>query len=94
MKNDTGSKKPSGGFVALLLITALSGVAWLPYAFSALDSLEKAEENMLFIILYPIYSLLSIYLSYKCYNGRRALAWILIGLVWLSLVAEVMLLRM
>ena len=91
MEVDNDKRKPSIAFKTLLLLTSLTAVGWTPHAISAMRNPALNETAMVFVVLYPIYSLLSVYLAYRCYADRREISWILIVLVWLSLFAEMVL---
>lgn len=91
MSDENRTMRPPSGFIVMLVITALSAVAWLPYALAQFKQPEIPSDTWVLTLLYPIYAILSVYLAYKCYNDRSFLSWILIIFVWLSLIAEIVL---
>ena len=55
---------------------------WLIASSDALD--DPGNIINLLLITFPVYAVLSIYLSYRCIGDRPYLAVILIALLWLS----------
>ena len=83
--------KPPIWFLTIIIITALTARVWLPVAISALKNPGENSESWAMIILYPIFSLLCSYLAYRAYNERAYISWLMIFIVWLSLLAEIVL---
>lgn len=71
-------------FAALCIILALP-----LFQFPALLSATAAAQSQTRVILwiYPFYAVMAAYLAWQCYGQRRALAWILLGLLVMSHVA-------
>lgn len=67
-------------FLAVVVIVLLP-LLWFPYLLDVCPA-ESQSRTMLWI--YPLYAVLSAYLSWQCYPQRRAVAWILIVLLILS----------
>lgn len=62
-------------------------LAW-PWLIATNDALDDPGNMVnLLLITFPVYAVLSIYLSYRCIGDRPYLAVILIALLWLSFAA-------
>lgn len=59
-----------------------------PWLIASSDALNDPGNIVnLLLITFPVYAVLSIYLSYRCISDRPYLAVILIALLWLSFAA-------
>ena len=83
--------QPPLWFLVIIIITAFTAVVWLPIAITALQNPESNSERWALIILYPIFSLFCSYLAYRTYNDRSYISWLMIIIVWFSLIAEIFL---
>lgn len=91
MDDENKFLRPPGWFIIVVAITAITGVAWLPFGINFIGDTDINSEKWVLTWLYPIYALISAYLAYRCYNDRVSVSWILLILVWLSLIAEIVL---
>ncbi len=93
----TGTQSPRipGWFKILILITALPLFAWPWLMRRATDVFtDNGMDNSLpwtFVMLLPLYVVLSTWISYRVYPTRREVAWILQGLQILVYAAMLML---
>ncbi|MEF9924159.1 MAG: hypothetical protein RR061_03125 [Muribaculaceae bacterium] len=90
MNNAKKFKKPGISFVITITITLCTVLA-SPVLISHFSTSSENNRDWVLIVLFPIYALLSSYLSYRIYSDQKGLAWILIILVWLSFFAQFML---
>ncbi len=67
-------------FIVVLLVMALPIVGW-PWVMS---SMPENSENSTLVMCFPIYALLSLYLAYRSFAQRQAIAWILLGVLLIS----------
>lgn len=91
MKKDNYSRKVPGWFKVLILITALPIFAW-PWLMSRATSAftESGMDDSLpwtFVMLMPLYVVLSIWISYRVYASRPEVSWILQALQILVYIA-------
>ncbi len=80
MKNDKGASRVPVGFKVLMLITALPLLAWPWLMGEATVAFGDRGEDALqwaFVMLLPLYVVLSTWISYRIYSGWQAVAWIL-----------------
>lgn len=71
-------------FAAVVIIAALP-IFQLPLLLSIAPANQSGIRTMLWI--YPVYAVVAAYLAWQCYPQRKALAWILVGLLLLSHIA-------
>lgn len=81
-------RRPPAWFIVVIVISLLPTLLW-PYLLA--NAKSAANENVTLLMLFPIYDLLSAFLAYRCFFDRNFLSWILIGLMWLSFGAVVLL---
>lgn len=72
---------PAPRWFAAVVIVSLLPVFQLPVLLSAALPGSPARSWLWF---YPIYAVVAAYLAWQCYPQRRALAWILVALMWMS----------
>ncbi len=77
-------RRPPVWFTILILVMLIPVVAW-PFMLIGYDA-EKAD-NWWIVNLFPIYSLLACWVSYKCYIDRREISYIILGVLLLSYMA-------
>lgn len=65
---------------ALIIVSCLPVLA-LPLMISMTG---EGFSGSTFIVLYPLYVIVSAVCAWYCYGNRRELAWILIALLWLT----------
>lgn len=71
-------------FITVLVIMMLPLVLW-PLVMSYFSGkYEEEASQWLLIEFFPIYAILTGWLSYKCYPGRRELSYILLGVLLLA----------
>ncbi|HIZ25552.1 hypothetical protein [Barnesiella sp. An55] len=95
MEKENYSRKVPGWFKVLILITALPIFAW-PWLMSRATETftNSGTDNSLpwaFVMLLPLYVVLSTWISYRVYASRREVSWILQGLQILVYIAMAML---
>lgn len=95
MEKENYSRKVPGWFKVLILITALPVFAW-PWLMSRATEAftNSGTDNSLpwaFVMLLPLYVVLSTWISYRVYASRREVSWILQGLQILVYIAMAML---
>ena len=95
MKKDDYSRKVPAWVKVLMLITALPVFAW-PWLMSRATEIftYSGMDNSLpwtFVMLLPLYVVVSTWISYRVYTTRREVSWILQGLQILVYVAMAML---
>ncbi len=95
MKKDDYSRKVPAWVKVLMLITALPVFAW-PWLMSRATEIftDSGMDNSLpwtFVMLLPLYVVVSTWISYRVYTTRREVSWILQGLQILVYVTMAML---
>lgn len=78
------SQRPPWWFTALLIILVLPA-GQTPMLLASAPAEPPVVKTLVW--LYPLYTLVSAYLSWVCYNGRRLMSWILVALIVLTHVA-------
>lgn len=74
-------------FKILVLVLLLPLFSWPGIMIDILNGSEERNSTTLLVLLFPIYAILSAYYAYRCYDDRRELSWILIGILVLSYIA-------
>ncbi len=74
-------------FKILVLVLLLPLFSWPGIMTDILNGSEERNSTTLLVLLFPIYAILSAYYAYRCYDDRRELSWILIGILVLSYIA-------
>ncbi len=74
-------------FKILVLVLLLPLFSWPGIMTDILNGSEERNSATLLVLLFPIYAILSAYYAYRCYDDRRELSWILIGILVLSYIA-------
>lgn len=69
-------------FILIVLLSILPVAAW-PLVLTNIHPLVN-EGNRIFLMVFPVYAVLTGYISYRIYRGRREVSWILLALLWLS----------
>lgn len=74
-------------FKILVLVLLLPLFSWPGIMTDIFNGSEERNSTTLLVLLFPIYAILSAYYAYRCYDDRRELSWILIGILVLSYIA-------
>ena len=88
---DKDQKSQSAPLWILIVVIAsvLPVVGW-PWYMSRFG-LQQGGQTAFLATAFPIYIILCGYLAYKCYQYRREVTYILVGIMWLSYVAAMFL---
>lgn len=77
-------RRPPVWFTILMVVLLLPIIAW-PFVIMNYNS--ENSDNWWIINIFPIYALLTGYLSYKCYVERREISYILLIMLILSYIS-------
>lgn len=80
-------QRPPWWFTLILILLSAGLFAWPWLLGSSKPQADTGSMAKLLLAAYPVYVLGSAYLAYRCYDCRRELAWILVGLVVLTYAA-------
>lgn len=80
----TPTRRPPIWFTILIIVMLIPIIAW---PFVIINQDPENTDNWWIINIFPIYALLSGYISYKCYLDRREISYIILAMLLLSYLA-------
>lgn len=92
MSEKNNRKRPPVWFILLLLLMLLPLIFW-PFMMAQYSGMADSmvddglPSRWLIVNIFPIYTLVSCWLSYKCYRQRPEVSYVLIALLALSYIA-------
>lgn len=74
-------------FIVAILLSVLPVLGWPIFMANYDFSLDPTRQNLMLLYAFPIYVVVTAYLSYRSYPLRKEIAYTLLLILWLSYIA-------
>lgn len=87
LEKEKNRRKYPKWFIIAILLSVLPVLGWPVYMENHDFSLDPTPQNLMLLYAFPIYVVVTAYLSYRSYPLRKEIAYTLLLILWLSYIA-------